>query len=81
MNGLMHPDDMLDYARKHQDNLLRLVETERILEPQSSISLSLRERILMSMNDLLITLRLRTRSTEVEVVSRSTCEEVCVCVA
>ena len=80
MNWSMHPDDMLDYARKHHEKLLRLVETERILEPQSSISFSLRERILICMNDLMIALRLRARTTEDEVVNRASCDEAGMCI-
>jgi hypothetical protein len=80
MNELMHPEDLLDYAREHHEYLLQLVESERMLARQSSDRLSLRERILMGMKDLLITLRLRASSTEGEVGSRSSCDKAGVCI-
>lgn len=78
MIELMHPDELLDYAREHHQHLLRLVETDRVLSNSSSNRLKLRERILMGLNGLLVSLKLGARSTEVEVDSPSTCENVCV---
>lgn len=76
MIELMHPDELLDYAREHHQHLLRLVETDRVLSNSSSNRLKLRERILMGLNGLLVSLKLGARSTEVD--SPSTCENVCV---
>jgi hypothetical protein len=78
MIELMHPDELLDYAREHHQHLLRLVETDRALANSSSNRLKLRERILMGLDGLLFSLKFGTRSTEVEVDSSSTCEKVCV---
>jgi hypothetical protein len=80
MNGLMHPDDMLDYARKHQDNLLRLVEMEALLKPRRAKRPGYRERLLLGLSDLLIRIGLRARPKDWEYHSPSTCDEKGVCI-
>ena len=74
MNGLMHPNNMVDYARKHHNDVLRLVEAERVLKSKPEIWLGLSERILSGMNDLMKAIRLQAIPKERKVVCRSTCD-------
>ena len=78
MIELMHPDELLDYAREHHEHVLRLVETDRMLSNSSSNRTKLRERILMGLTGLLTSIKLGAPSPEVEADRSSTCDNVCV---
>ena len=80
MNGLMHPEDMVEYARRHHDEILRLVETERMFKPKRAKRPGYRERFLLRLSDLLIKIGLHTDSKVVESNRNSTCDETGACV-
>ena len=76
MNGLMHPDDMVEYARRHHADILRLVEIEAMLKPRRAKRPGYRERLLLRLSDLLINIGLQARPKCVEFDTRSTCDEM-----
>jgi len=80
MNGLMHPDDMVEYTRRHHDEILRLVETERMFKPKRAERPGYRERFLLRLSDLLIKIGLQARPQGVEFNTPSTCDETGACV-
>jgi len=80
MNGLMHPEDMVEYARRHHDEIQRLVETERMFKPKRAMRPGYRERFLLRLSDLLIKIGLHTDSKVVESNRNSTCDETGACV-
>jgi len=80
MNGMMHPEDMVEYARRHHEDILRLVEIEALLKPRRAKRPDYRERVLLGLRGFLINIGLQARPTDVEFVSSSTCDEACVCV-
>lgn len=80
MIGLMHPDDVVEYARERHGNILRLVEAERVLEPKPKKGLGLSGRILLKLRDFMIGVRSKPSPSEVEVACRSTSDEMGGCV-
>ena len=79
MNGLMHPEDMIDYALKHHEEILRLVEMEATLRPGSANRSGYWKRLLSSMRALLIRVRFKVRPKDFEIDTPSTCDESSVC--
>ena len=80
MNGLMHPDDLLEYARRHHGDILRLVEIEAMLKPRRATRPGYRERLLLSLRELLIDIGLQARPKDVDFDSPLTCAKASVCV-
>jgi hypothetical protein len=79
MNGLMHPEDMIEYALKHHEEILRLVEMEATLRPGSANRSGYWKRLLSSMRALLIKIRSQARPKDLEFDNPSICDESCVC--
>ena len=80
MNGLMHPEDMIEYARRHHEDLLRLVEIEAMLKPRQAKRPGYREGLMLRLRGFLIYIGLQARPKDMEFDSSSTCDEACVCV-
>jgi len=78
MNGLMHPEDMLEYARRYQEDLLRMVEIEAMLKPRRAKRLGYREGLMLRLRGFLIDIGLQARPKDMEFDSSSTCNEACV---
>jgi hypothetical protein len=68
MIELMHPDEILAFAREHQNELLRLVETERVLKTVPQRKRGLIERMLLWINDVVIVFKPQTNPEDVEVI-------------
>jgi len=78
MNRLMHPEDMLEYARRYQEDLLRMVEIEAMLKPRRAKRLGYREGLMLRLRGFLIDIGLQARPKDMEFDSSSTCNEACV---
>jgi len=77
---LMHPEDMVEYARRHHEDILRLVEIEAMLMPRRAKRPGYQKRVLLSLRGFLINTGLQARPIDVELDSPLTCDDACVCV-
>ena len=79
MNGLMHPEDMFEYALRHHEEILRQIEMEAMLKPGSVRRSGYLDRLRSSMRALLIRISFQVRPKGLEIDNLPTCDVSRVC--